>query len=182
MRSDKKIPTWVPILLILLFFGLIWAATRYSVRGAAIYQIWRQGESWDEENVILQTTQFSCGPCAVAMLLKDDGFDDISVAKIAWISGTDLKGTNPEGIIAAGEFYGYTVREEHLDFDGLIRENKPAILYFTDRGILHAVYVRPDPLNDRLIVKNSVLGLTFVYENGVTEYFNTDEWDVYIFE
>ena len=42
--------------------------------------------------------------------------------------------------------------------------------------------VDPDPDEDYLIVKNPAMGLTYVYKNGVGEYFDSDRWTVFLFE
>ncbi len=182
MASDKKISTWVPILLLILFFGLIVVATRYSVRLSAIFQIWGQGVTWDEEDVLHQTILFSSGPCAVAMLLREEGRENISVAKIAWIAGTDLDGTTPEGLITVGKYYGYSVHDEWMSYDDLIDENCSGVMFYEDENVLHMAYVRPDEDNNRIIVKDSVLGLTYVRRNQFRGYFYPDTWQVYLFE
>jgi len=179
--GEKKIPSWVPIAIILFIFLVIVGITRYGVRGFAAYNIYARGEERDRENVLLQKTRYSCVPCSLVMLLEDQNID-VSAAEIAWISGTDLYGTNPEGIVAVGNAYGFDVVEAEMNFDELMDANKPAILYFNWSGNLHAVYVKPDRRNNYLIVKNPAMGLTRVYKNGVWEYFGSDRWNVYLFE
>jgi len=179
--GEKKIPSWVPVAVILVIVLVIVGITRYGVRGFAAYNIYISGEERDGDSVLLQKTRYSCVPCSLAMLLEDNNIDT-SPAEIAWMSGTDLYGTNPEGIVAVGNAYGFDVEETEMNFDELMDADKPAILYFTWSGSLHAVYVKPDRRNDYLIVKNPAMGLTRVYKNGVWDYFGSDRWTVFLFE
>ena len=179
--GEKKIPSWVPIVIVIAVFALIMAGVRYGVRGYTVLLISASGELIDDDGINIQQTRYSCVPCSLATLLRDQKID-ASVAELAWISGTDLNGTNPEGIIVVGEAYGFNVTETEMGFDELMDADVPAIVYFTWDGSLHAVYVDPDPDEDYLIVKNPAMGLTYVYKNGVGEYFDSDRWTVFLFE
>jgi len=178
---ERKIPSWVPILIILIFLGLVFVVARLGVRGYVVWQINNAGESWDDEGIVLQVDRWACVPCSFAMFLKEEGVEE-PIAKMAWIAATDLDGTSSEGLERLAGYYGYTIREERMGFRGLMDEGLPAIVFYEDNGILHAVYVRPDSQERRLVVKNSVLGLTYVYENGVMEYFGSNDWDVFLME
>jgi len=179
--GEKKISSWVPILIIVGIFLVIMVGTRYGVRGYAYFQIAALGEGIDEDGINIQQTRFSCVPCSIATLLRDEGIA-ASVAQLAWMSGTDLDGTNPEGIVAVGETYGFEVTETEMGFDELKEANLPALVFFTWEGSLHAVYVKPESRREYLTVKNPAMGLTMVYKNGVQEYFGSDWWTVFLFE
>jgi len=178
--KSERIPTWVPLLIIAIFFALIWVGTRYGVRLWAVVKIWSQVESVNEDGVLIQEDTFSCVPCSMSMLMEDEGVE-ASPAELAWIAGTDLNGTTPEGTLRAAEKYGFTVTETEMGFDELMEANFPALVEFTYRGNLHVVYARPDPDNHRLVIRNPSEGLAYVYRNGVSEYFSTDRWTVYLF-
>jgi predicted double-glycine peptidase len=179
--AEKRIPAWVPLLLIALFFVLILGGTRLGVRAWVVYRIWEQLDNWNQDGVLIQTTKFSCVPCSIVMLLKDEGIE-ASAARVAWIAGTDLKGTAPEGIKRAGKYYGFDVRETEMGFEELMEANLPAIVEFWHEGILHAVYVRPDPRNGRLVIKNPSVGLVYTQRSDVQRHFGSDRWDVFLFE
>ncbi len=179
-RASGKIPGWIPLLLVALFFVLVWVGTRLAVRGYVVWTIDRQGANWDSDGVLVQNTRFSCVPCSIVMLLKDRGVD-AGAGEVAWISGTDTKGTSPEGIKTVGNYYGFIVDEKKMGFAELMEKNLPAVVEYTWEGTLHAVYVRPDRKNQYLVVKNPARGLTYVYENGAGQYFGSDTWDVFLF-
>jgi len=172
---------WVPILIVLVFLGLVFVVARLGMRGYVIWQIWNAGESWDDEGIVLQVDRWACVPSSFAMFLREKDVED-SIAKLAWIAATDLEGTSSEGLERLAGYYGYSIRERRMGFRGMMEEGFPAIVFFDDGENLHAVYVRPDREAHRLVVKNSVLGLSYVYENGVIEYFGSDEWDVFLIE
>lgn len=179
--TEERIPSWVPLLLVGLFFAVILGGTRLGVRVYVICRIWEQLENWDKDEILIQSTKFSCVPCSIVMLLKDEGIE-ASAARVAWIAGTDLKGTTPGGIKRVGRYYGFEVRETEMGFDELMEANLPAIVEFRHEGILHAVYVRPDPENGRLIVKNPSVGLVYTQRSDVGRHFGSDWWDVFLFE
>jgi len=179
-QAPGKIPGWIPLVLVALFFVLVWVGTRLAVRGYVVWAIDRQGANWDSDGVLIQNTRFSCVPCSIVMLLKDQGVD-AGAGEVAWISGTDTKGTSPEGIKTVGNYYGFIVEAKKMGFAELMEKNLPAVVEFTWEGTLHAVFVRPDRKNQYLVVKNPSRGLTFVYENGARQYFGSDTWDVFLF-
>ena len=181
VRREKKISPWVPLGLIVIFGLVVWGGMRFGQRAMAVYDIWRKPMVWDADGILMQNTKWSCVPCSIVMILDDEGIES-TTAEIAWISGTDLTGTASEGIIMAGNYYGFDVIETKMGFDELMDADTPAIVFFPWENYLHAVYVRPDRENNWLEVKNPAMGLYYTNKELVMNHFGSDYWDVFLFE
>lgn len=83
-----------------------------------------------------------CGPACLAMISRYYGFS-VAISKIREIAGTDLQGTNIQGLIESGEKLGFEVKGvKATDITALDEIPLPAIAHVVmPGGLLHYVVV-----------------------------------------
>ncbi|MEB8804264.1 peptidase domain-containing ABC transporter [Bacillus cereus] len=83
-----------------------------------------------------------CGPACLAMISRYYGFTT-SISKIREIAGTDLEGTNIQGLIESGERLGFEVKGVKATNPNALNEiSLPAIAHIVvDGGLLHYVVI-----------------------------------------
>ena len=180
-RKILGLPPFLAFLLAVLVFAGILLLTRYWLRFYAVNTVLLQNENWNDDGVLMQSNRFTCVPASLVMLLKDSGIRT-TMLEITEMSGTNTEGTDPDDIIGIGRHFGFDVRKQMLDVDGLMRADLPAIVTFTWENSLHAVYVKPDHRNGWLIVKDPSMGLLHVNNENALEYFGSDKVDAYLFD
>ncbi|MDA2530470.1 peptidase domain-containing ABC transporter [Bacillus cereus] len=91
---------------------------------------------------IAQNDLQDCGPACLAMISKYYGLS-ISISKIREIAGTDLNGTNIQGLLEAGEKLKFEVKGVRAtDSDALKEIPLPAIAHVVmNDGLLHYVVI-----------------------------------------
>ncbi|HEX9745455.1 MAG TPA: cysteine peptidase family C39 domain-containing protein [bacterium] len=181
IKSVKNIHPIVPIIILAIFGLLIYGGARFGIRAWAVYHIWDKPMNWDDDGVLIQATKYACVPTCIVMFLKDQGIET-TVAEIAWISSTDNTGTSSEGIQTAANYYGFSVSKKHMNYEELMDENLPALVFFTWEDFLHAVYVIPNPEDGTLVIKNPAMGYHVINEELVMNYFGIDHWDCFLLE
>lgn len=83
-----------------------------------------------------------CGPACLTMILRYHGLTT-SISKIRKIAGTDLQGTNVQGLMEAGEQLGLDTKGVKATNPNVLREiSLPAIAHITTKeGLLHYVVI-----------------------------------------
>jgi ABC-type bacteriocin/lantibiotic exporter with double-glycine peptidase domain len=165
----------------MIVFAGIFLLTRYWLRFYAVNTVLLQNENWNDDGVLMQSNRFTCVPASLVMLLKDSGAST-TMLQITEMSGTNTEGTNPDDIIGIGSRFGFDVKKQMLDVDGLLNANLPAIVTFTWENSLHAVYVKPDQDEGWLVVKDPSMGLLHVNNQNALEYFGSAKVDAYLFD
>lgn len=83
-----------------------------------------------------------CGPACLAMISRYYGFET-SISKLREVAGTDLHGTNVQGLIESGEQLGFDVKGVRATDSSALREIPlPAIAHvIVDETLLHYVVI-----------------------------------------
>lgn len=83
-----------------------------------------------------------CGPACLSMVSRYYGLS-VAISKIREIAGTDLEGTNVQGLIESGEKLGFEVKGvKATDSEALNEIPLPAIAHVVmPGGLLHYVVV-----------------------------------------
>lgn len=91
---------------------------------------------------IRQHDLMDCGPACLAMISHYHGFTT-SISKIRESAGTDLQGTNVQGLIESGEKLGFEVKGVRATSSEALKEIPlPAIAHMVvDGGLLHYVVI-----------------------------------------
>lgn len=91
---------------------------------------------------IRQHDLMDCGPACLAMISHYHGFTT-SISKIRESAGTDLQGTNVQGLIESGEKLGFEVKGVRATSSEALKEIPlPAIAHIViDGGLLHYVVI-----------------------------------------
>ncbi|QWG48399.1 peptidase domain-containing ABC transporter (plasmid) [Bacillus mycoides] len=100
-----------------------------------------------------------CGPACLAMISRYYGYI-MSLSKIREIAGTDLQGTNVQGLINAGENLGFKVKGVKVtDPESLKEIPLPAIAHVVvDGGLLHYVVIHKIK-KDKIYIADPAKGL-----------------------
>lgn len=94
-----------------------------------------------------------CGPACLTMISRYYGLKT-SISKIREIAGTDLQGTNVQGLLEAGEKLGFDVKGvKATNVDALYEISLPAIAHVViEGGLLHYVVIEKIKKNKIYIV------------------------------
>jgi len=176
-----RLPQWAIWLIAALLFCLAWLAVSVLSRQAALTELAKHTDNWDDSGILEQETPYTCVPAAMTMLLEEQGIDTTTY-EMAVCTGTDTRGTDGGGVIRGGRQFGFNVEHVKLGFDEFMERGLPGIIIFRYKGIRHAAYILP--MNDvgYIQVKDSIQGLLNFEKDGADNYFKSPEWDVYLFE
>ncbi len=91
---------------------------------------------------IKQNDLKDCGPACLAMISRHYGLT-MPISKIREIAGTDLQGTNIQGLMKAGERLGFEVKGVKATNKNALEEIQlPAIAHIVvNGGLLHYVVI-----------------------------------------
>lgn len=110
-----------------------------------------------EEEVVLQSTPYNCGPAALATICRMWG-REVSQEEIAKLAGTDSTGTTMLGLAQAAEALGLKATGLKLNFRELKEIKKPLIAFINKK---HYVVVK-EINEERLILLDPKEGRTSV--------------------
>lgn len=165
LKNQKKIWIGAIIMLIAIFWG-----SQVVFHIAALQDLKDRPDIIDHNDVILQQTQYACGPASLAMLLRDHEMD-VTVYEMAKAAHTGVFGTWSQSIPRAGRQYGFKVEMKMLTFDEIIDTNLPMIIEEQE----HVVYAVPDLASRLLHVKDPSEGLSILSKEAFYLYFTERE-------
>ena len=175
-----RLPQWAYWVIAAALFGIAWLGVAIWARQAALKDLAGRQDSWTADGILEQTTNYTCVPSAIVMLLKDQGISTTTY-EVAVLAGTDIRGTDGHGIIKAGEHFGFLVERKLMTSEEFLRASRPGIVAFRRTGTRHAAYVKPaDP--GLIEMKDSVDGLMLFDAQTANEWFGRRRWEVYLFE
>lgn len=175
-----KLPQWASWLIGIALFSLAWFAVSVWARHAALVDLAKYTDNWTPDGILQQETNYSCVPAALVMLLDDEGIDTTTL-DVAGFAGTDIRGTSGGGVIKVGDRFGFDVIHQRMTFDKFLSQDLPAIIIFKYNGIRHAAYItRLTDLN-LIRVKDSIQGLLIFQKDEADDYFEAENWDLYLF-
>lgn len=180
-RIKGNLPQWGYWTIALVLFCLAWLAVMQYARWLAIRDLALTGDSWSDDGVLIQTTNYTCVPAALVMLLKDFGIN-VSTKDIAKEAGTDIFGTSAAGIFRVGKKYGFKVIRQKMDFSRFADTRLPGIILFRSKGIKHAAYLKYNKEFGVLEVKDPVDGLLKLNEQDAIKHFGNQRWEVFLFD
>jgi hypothetical protein len=153
----------------------------FVVRVLPILELTSRDLRYPSDWPLTRQSDYSCGACSLYMLLEDEGVP-ASIAGVAWYAHTGFNGTTTDGIMDAGQRYGYRVEfRREIGFGGLMASNVPAIVLYSDNGWNHFVYARPDPANGYLVVKNPGRGIIYTRAQDFTNHFQANAVEAVLF-
>jgi len=177
---NGRLPQWAIWSFAAVLFCLAWYIVAIWARHAALAELSKYTDTWDDAGILEQETNYTCVPASMVMLLKDQGIDTTTY-DAAVATGTDIRGTGGSGIIRAGKQFGFTVEHVHIGFYEFKDRGLPGIVIFRSKGIRHAAYVLPLTDVGYIQVKDPVQGLLHFGKGGADEYFEKSTWDVFLF-
>jgi hypothetical protein len=175
------LPQWAYWLIGGFLFWIAWTGVAIWARQSALNQLKDMRDNWVEDGTLQQSTDFSCVPTSIVMLLKDENINT-TVYDVALVSDTDVRGTDGAGIVKAAEYFGFHTKKSRLTFEQFMGSNLPGILIFRRHGDKHAAYILPNVDPNTLEVKDPVDGLLYFTKAEAEDWFGSKEWEVYLFE
>jgi len=176
-----KLPQWAIWLFAAVLFCIAWYLVSVCARAAALAELKKHTDHWDDSGILNQETSYTCVPASMTMLMKDQGIDTTTY-DMAVATGTDIRGTDGGGIVRGGREYGFEVEHIKLGFDEFMERDLPGIVIFSYKKIRHAAYILPMRDVGYIQVKDSIQGLLHFEKDGANDYFESEEWDVYLFK
>lgn len=138
------------------------------------------GSSFIVDNVVIQTTEYTCAPSAIATLARYTKLDtQLTEKEAAKLTDTTISGTNTLGEIQAMKKLGMNPEYLHnLTIDDLIRIAKPALLHVKEknkdnRGVRfsHAVALLGiEPQRQLFMIGNPYYGLQIKSTDDLKNY------------
>lgn len=176
----STLPQWILWCIAIVLFTSIWITVGAIARSSALRDLKDYRDTWTEDGILIQPTDYACVPAAIVMLLTEQGFSP-TLYEIADLSGTDIRGTGSSGIIRAGNYFGFEVSHERVTFEQFMEMGSPGIIIFSSKGARHAAFISAIRDYNILRVKDPVQGLLHFEPDGANDYFEGDLWDCFIF-